>query len=627
MTESCFPGRARVAPRLRGTLGVAGLAVSVVSLVACTGSVGDFLTGAENEGGGSRASNHSSGAGAGAGGASSTPNGGAAGLGPGNGAAAGNTGTAGTSGAAGNPTVEPNNAPMVQLRLPRLSHRQWTNTVKTFLRLDTLPAEVGTLRPDSALPDAFENDERNRSVDGTLVSNYRSAADVLADFVVDDTDALARLLADGGTGDATTRLRALITAAWPRAYRRALTTAEIDRYVDLGQKAPGYAAADNDDARLRAALRLLLRLTLQSPHFVYRVELGRPETDHVVGSFRVRTLTNDEYAARLSYALFDAPPDAALRAMDLGDAAVRKSAIASMLADARVNERLQAFHENYYLVTEARGMRKDVGKYPDSKDLGTDAAEEASRFLSDVVQSGGTVRDLFLSRKTFVNKRLAVVYGLSTDGLTDGAFDPRELPANRGGILTRVSFMGVEADLVERSTIHRGVFLQRKILCGKLDNPPKDAVSKAPKPPPSLLTNRERVSYITSVEDTCRGCHEKIINPLGFAFEQFDAIGKFVDTENGQPVDSSSTVIIDGTKRDITGARQFVEEAAESSDAHRCYAENLATWMLGRPVEAFDKTFTAQAGARSKTEQLPLKEILNDVVTSESFASLLEEIP
>lgn len=518
---------------------------------------------------------------------------------------------------------------MSELRLPRLSHRQWTRTVLAFLRLDALPAAVVALRPDSALPDAFESDDRNRSVDAALASGYRAAADVLADFVVDDADSLAKLLADGGTGDATTRLRTLITTAWPRAYRRALTQAEIDRYVDLGKQAPGYASASDDDARLRTALRLLLRVTLQSPHFVYRVELGRTETDHLdaSGTFRVRALTNDEYATRLSYALLDSPPDPSLRAMDLSDLTVRKNAIATLLADPRAEERLGAFHESYYLVNEARGMRKDAAKFPDTNELGSDAAEEATRFLGDVVHSGGTVRDLLLSRKAFVNKRLATIYGLPTDGLTDGAFDERQLPDNRGGILTRVSFMGVQADLVERSTIHRGVFVQRKILCGTLGNPPKDAVAKAPKPPMNLLTNRERVGYITSVEDTCRGCHEKVINPLGFAFEQFDAVGRLVTTENGQPVDSSSTVIIDGTKRDVDGARQLVEAAAASSDAHRCYAENLATWMLGRPVESFDKTFTAQTGARSRDENLSLKELLADVVASESFTSIIEEVP
>jgi hypothetical protein len=258
--------------------------------------------------------------------------------------------------------------------------------------------------------------------------------------------------------------------------------------------------------------------------------------------------------------------------------------------------------------------------------LGADAATEAERFLDGVFADGGGLRELLLSRKTFVNKRLASIYGLGDPGFEDGTFSPATLPPERAGILTRVSWTGVEADLFERSSILRGVFVTRKVLCTPLGNPPPGAEAMAQKPPPSLVSNRERVTYKTSA-DRCKGCHQSIINPTGFAFEQFDAVGRFVKEENGAPVDASGSITIDGEKRSFGDARSFLEQAAESTQAHDCYVQNLASYLLGRPPSDHDLIEAAPIAARSKSESLSVRALVKELATSTSFRSLVVEEP
>lgn len=508
------------------------------------------------------------------------------------------------------------------VRLPRLSHEQWSRTAQAFLRFTDPP--LFSMRPDSIPADGFETDDRSRLVDSSLLRDYRAAAETLAEVVVTNGEAFAKLTVDGGEGDAPTRLRRMITVAWPRAYRRPLTTEEIDRYVAIGMAEPDFATAGNDDDKLRAALRVLLRITMQSPHFIYRVELGDPAGEVKQGKYLVRPLTPYEYAARLSYTLFDSPPDEALvAAVKAGGESFDAT---SLVDDPRARVTLLRFHKALYSVEASRSMIKDTGKFPGMENLGLDAAKEAELFLDEVVKNGGSLRDLLLSRTTFVNQRLASIYGLPTDGLNADQFVPFELPPERAGILTRVSWTGNEADLFERSSILRGVYVTRKLLCTPLGAPPKGAVESAPKAPPTLTSNREKVTYRTGGE-ACAGCHKQIINPNGFAFEGFDAIGRFLTDENGVKVDTTGETHLDGEKITFTGARDFMEQVSEAEQTHGCYVGQLDSWVLGRPLAAFEREGAAPIAQRSNHDRASVRDLLAQLITAPAFRSVVREVP
>lgn len=508
------------------------------------------------------------------------------------------------------------------VRLPRLSHTQWSRTAQAFLRLTDPPLFM--MRPDTISGEGFETDDRTRVIDSTLLRDYRAAAEALADQSVDNPEAFAKLVVDAGEGDAPTRLRRLITVAWPRAYRRPLTTDEIDRYVAIGLAEPDYAEAGNDDDRLKVALRVLIRITLQSPHFVYRVELGDPAAEVQQGKYRIRPLTPNEYATRLAYTLFDAPPDEALIAAVTADGPAFD--VSKLVDDPRARETILRFHKALYSVDASRSMIKDSGKFPGMEGLGLDAAAEAELFLDEVVKNGGSLRDLLLSRTTFVNQRLASIYGLPTDGLTADQFTPAELPAERAGILTRVSWTGNEADLFERSSILRGVYVTRKLLCAPLGAPPNGAVEAAPKPPPELVSNRDKVSFRTG-GSACEGCHKEIINPNGFAFEGFDAIGRFLTDENGAKVDSTGETILNGERVSFTGARDFLELAAEAEQTHGCYVNHLDAWVLGRSLADFERADAAPTVELSIHERASVRAILAALLTAPAFRSVVREVP
>jgi hypothetical protein len=525
------------------------------------------------------------------------------------------------------PTPTPTPTPPVEssehgIRLPRLSHLQWARTAQAFLRLTDTP--LFDMRKDTIPEDGFETDDRARVVDKSLTIDYRSAAESLSNQEVDVDEAFVKFTADAGSGDVPTRLRAIITSAWPRAYRRPLTKDEIDRYVALGMAEPDYKAAEGKDenAQLRAALRLLIRVTLQSPYFVYRVELGDPAGEVQQGKYQIRPLTPGEYATRLAYTLFDAPPDDALIA---AVAAAGASYDPSQLVDdPRATDTLLRFNAALYVVDAARSMIKDTTKFPEAQGIGPDAAHEAELFLDDVVKKGGGLREILLSRGAFVNQRLAPIYGLPTDGLTTDQFSPFDLPAERAGILTRVSWTGTQANLFERNTILRGVYVARKVLCVTLQNPPIGAAESAPKPPAQLVSNREKVTFRTA-GSSCAGCHQGIINPNGFAFEGFDAIGRFLVDENGMKVDSTGTANLDGKSVSFTGARDFLEQAAEADQTHGCYVGNLDSWVLGRPLADFERDDAAPTAKHSRADHTSIRALLAALIAAPAFRSVVQE--
>ncbi|MEO5731818.1 MAG: DUF1588 domain-containing protein, partial [Byssovorax sp.] len=208
----------------------------------------------------------------------------------------------------------------------------------------------------------------------------------------------------------------------------------------------------------------------------------------------------------------------------------------------------------------------------------------------------------------------------------DNDFSPAVLPAERAGILTRVSWTGNEADLFERSSILRGVYITRKVLCTTLGAPPKGAVEGAPKAPPDLVSNRDKVTFRTGGA-ACAGCHQQVINPNGFAFEGFDAIGKFLTEEKGLKVDASGEASLDGKRVAFDGARDFLETAAEADQTHGCYVNHLSSWALGRPLADFERTDALPTVERSVRDRASVRVMLAALLSAPSFRSVVREVP
>ncbi|HLL25580.1 MAG TPA: DUF1592 domain-containing protein [Kofleriaceae bacterium] len=488
-------------------------------------------------------------------------------------------------------------------RFPRLSHAQWEATVKDLFRM---PAESGlssTFTPDPQLG-RFDNNIARLGLSQGLWRDYQQAAEVVASKVVTDEAIYARLVP---AQDA----RAFVTELGMRAFRRPLKPAEVERYLALfDSAAPVFPQHD----AFKAGVRLVVQGMLQSPFFLYRSEISN--TRAPIGL----PLSGYEVASRMSYLFWNTMPDdelfAAAKAGELDDAdGVRRQA-SRLFDDPRTQAQFRRFHYQAFSISDYADIDKSTTVFPTwRRDMGSMMQEEALRFLESVVSNDGTVADLLTSTKAFVNKDLAKIYGIAGD-FGDDFVEVNLDPATRAGLLTRAGFLARNATLVEADPIHRGVSINIGILCRQISAPPVI--------PDNLVrsgeTNREKVDSVTG-QGTCgENCHYTIINPLGFAFENFDAIGAYRTMDSGKPVNSAATYhFADGRAISYGNAVELSKQLAVSPEVHQCYARQLLEFMLGRDLHLLDSGTVRSMAQSSLEEQASIKEMVMSIVESNAF--------
>ena len=494
----------------------------------------------------------------------------------GSGAPGGAIGGAGPGGAIpGQGSAEERPAPTT--RAARLTHAQWENSVRDLFHLAGDAAFSSLLRSDPVQSGfAFDNNSLTLEVDEALWSGYQRAAAEVASFVTSDPARLAKIAPPAG-GDESARARALASELGLRAHRRPLGEDELGEYLALFAMAP---ALYDGLTPFQAGARILIEALLQSPHFLYRVEASADEAGGLIA------LGDYEIASRLSYTLWNTMPDDALFAVaassTLRDTAEVERQARRMLGDPRAQEVVEHFHAQLFETERFDDVRPSPAFYPDAPaELGTLAATEQALFVRDLVfEQHGSYADLLTSTDTFVNAELARVYGLG--GSFGSSFVKAALdPAQRRGILTHVGFLAANASSVNPDPIHRGVFIARRIACMALAAPPADV---PPLPEPDGRTNRETVEQHTQRPDTiCANCHATIINPLGFPFESFDAIGQLRSEDGGQPVDTRSDALIGSTRVQVANALELAERARGERRRARLLRTTLAR-VRARPA-------------------------------------------
>ncbi|WP_234023966.1 DUF1592 domain-containing protein [Sorangium cellulosum] len=494
---------------------------------------------------------------------------------------------------------------------PRLSHAQWENTVRDLLRLDDRPGLTASFTTDP-LGGVFDNNEAALQVTPGLWADYQRAAEELAAMVTADEATLSRLLPADLPGEPEARARAFVERFGERAYCRPLEAGEVDTYVALfGRGKDLFAGQDPFAAGVRATLEAFL----QSPHFVYRVEVGAgPAKGGLV------PLSGHEIATKLAYLFWNTmPSDELLQAAKAGELSSREGVrayAARMLEDPRAREVVGAFHRQLYDYKQYHDLNKDPDLFPEFvPGMGDAMQREAELFVDHVVfEEGGGLTDLLTARTAFVNDELAAVYGVQGQFTSD--FQEVELdPAQRSGLLTRLGFLAAKATAREPDSIHRGVFVNLRILCAFLPPPPDNATSL---PPGEHATNRERVAAHTGKGTCGAACHAALINPAGFAFEHYDAIGKFRTTDNGVPVNAADVYVLGGEPRTYADAIEFSQVLAESSEAHACYAKRWIEFAHGRAASDEDRALVGELGEASRGGA-STKELILQIVSSTPF--------
>lgn len=401
-----------------------------------------------------------------------------------------------------------------------------------------------------------------------------------------------------------------------RAFRRPLTDEEVAAYAGIAQAAvDAYAPVldgERDTEPFEKGLEYLLLALLQSPHFLYIVELG-DETD----APEARSLTGNELATRLSFFLQNSPPsddllDAAERG-DLDSPTTREAIVRELLSSSRARQTLREHFVERLQLDQLPSLNRPG--LPLS--VRSAMVEETLRLVDDVVwDRNADVRELFVSRETFVNDALAAHYGFALPG-TGETFARVPTPGveARAGILTRGAFLTRFAHPNRSSPTLRGKFIRENLLCSAVPAPPDDAVTVLPEDVDDNLPRTTRDRLAAHVEDPqCAACH-RVMDPLGFSLEHFDQDGRYRTHENGLPVDASASL----GSLDADDADGFMALLSSRSDVASCLVRGLYRQGAGSLEEEGQEGDLYDVDTAFIDSGLKLQEALVAVAMSDAF--------
>jgi Protein of unknown function (DUF1592)/Protein of unknown function (DUF1588)/PA14 domain/Cytochrome C oxidase, cbb3-type, subunit III len=386
------------------------------------------------------------------------------------------------------------------------------------------------------------------------------------------------------------KLKAFTLRFAQMAFRRPLTD---EQKADLAKI---YEGAAPEIAAKRAFI-----FTLSNPAFLYP-GIG-PQDDYAV-------------ASRLALTLWDSVPDAALlkaaAAGQLKDAAQVRLQAQRMMKDSRAKSKLRDFLHHWLHVEEGAEIAKDQKEYPGfDQGVVMDLRTSLDLFAESIVWSEQSdYRQLLLSDTILMNERLAKFYGQKVE--VGAGFQPVKMDADqRGGVLTHPYVLATFSYTKSSSPIHRGVFVTRNILGLMLKPPPMAIAFMDDKFDPSF-TMREKVTELTS-KPACQSCHVTI-NPLGFSFERFDAVGRVRATDNKKPVNAASDYTTsDGNVIKLTGARDVAVHAAESLSGQTGFVRNLFQELVKQPPAAYSPELLGQLTTKFRADNFHVRNLAVEV--------------
>lgn len=495
----------------------------------------------------------------------------------------------------------------------RLTRFEYNNTVRDLFGDTTSPANS---LPPEELGNGFGNDADAISASGLLVEQYGIVAEGIASRATATPAALAALSPCAGAVTAATEeacARTIIESLAPKAYRRPLATGESDALLTLERSLRATA-----NATFATAISGVVQAILQSPEFLYRVEVGAPDQARA----NLLRPTGDEMATRLSYLFWGTQPDVSLRAAArTGELLTAQGVLAQatkMLDDPRSHDVVRFFFDNLLPINGLTDLQRDKTLFPAfSNTLGAAMHEETQRFLEYEIFAGpGTWPSALTAPYTFVNDVLATFYGIA--GVTGSAFVKVPLDTTkRLGFLTQAGVMTGTITTNQSNPVLRGSFVVNKLLCRKISLPTDPAILAMVKVPDdtSGATARERFSK-HSTQAVCASCHVSL-DPLGFALENFDPIGQYRTQENGVTIDASVTVPgIDGT---VNGAVELAQKLAGADETQFCFASHWLDFAYGRTLGQGDECAQAAVNVAFQQSGYNVKQMLLALTQTDEF--------
>jgi hypothetical protein len=395
-----------------------------------------------------------------------------------------------------------------------------------------------------------------------------------------------------------------------RAYRRPLSAEEAARWTTLAS-----ALSEGD---VWTGLRSAVAGILQSPWVVYRPELGTPDP----ADPSLHRLTDWELATRLSFLLWEAPPDRtlldAVAAGQLSTAEGLNAQVDRLLGDERAREATEAFFEQYLDLGRFDRAAPDPATFPAfTPTLRAAMRNETLLLVDDLVwRQQADIRGLWSARRAFVNSELAAHYGIEANGASAIAYVPVDLPADgqRAGILGLGAFLTMNAHATATSPTLRGKYVLERVLCSVVPPPPANVATELEaEPGEEALTLRERLDQHRA-DPACAGCHG-LMDPPGYLFEHFDPIGAWRDTDNGQPIDASGALL--GT--DLADAGALGALLSTDDRVGPCMVKQLYRHAHGRLNGDEDAAVLDELSAGFDADGYNYLRLLRRLVTHPSF--------
>ncbi len=493
----------------------------------------------------------------------------------------------------------------------RLTQAQYRNTVADILGDDVLLSR--TLEPDTAVEGLFSVGASETTISRRGVEQFEGTAFDVAQQSLRDPARRARFVSctpSATTDDACARQT--LSALGRKLWRRPLTDDELTPLVALSADA---ARTLND---FHQGLEFGLAALLQSPSFLFRVELGEPDPERP----GERRYTAWETASRMAYLLWNGPPDEALLAAaedgSLNSEAGRRAQADRMLADPRARRGLRAFVYEWLQLQRLDDVSKDTA-LPENAAFSTDmlaaGREEVLRVAERIAfDPDGDFRDLVTTRDTFVDRDLAALYNVR--GPTEAnQWVPVTLPdaSGRRGLLGMFAFLAERAHPTSTSPTLRGRFIRETLLCNEIPNPPVNVNTALPEPRPDLATMRLRLN-VHLTDPSCASCH-RIMDPLGLGLENFDTIGRWRRRERGVVIDPSGS--IDG--RAYTDAAGLAQAVHDNPSLPRCVATRMYRFAYGRREQPGEQGEVNRLVDTFAASGYRMTELLRAVVSNPAF--------
>jgi len=490
--------------------------------------------------------------------------------------------------------------------LRRLSGPEYVNTVRDLFPAVELPA----LEPvaDERIG-AFRNDVLGQTPSALHVERYASMAEEVARAAVAQLGAWSSCGPEDRTASCAA---ALVDNLAFKTHRRPLTPSEQSRLGSFTEEAV-------NEHGFESGVEMAVTALLESPFFIYRPELGAAEPGPAGGV----ALDDYELASRLSYLFWQSMPDQELFDAAASGALSTETGLLEqaqrLLATDRAREVILGFYWDWLGLDQLDDVRLDDERFPEFNGaMRRDLERSARQFLEKAVLEDDAYESLMLGSFGFVNDRTAPLFDVeapSADGFSLVELDS----SRRRGILTQPGWLAATSHGIGHSPIFRGVKVLDRVLCTPAPPPPPEVLDSVGDPTnEDICTTRDQVAFTHSSGASCVTCHE-LIDGVGFAFEEYDALGRWRTEENGCTVDASGRLPFRGNAQLVNGAVDVAEQLAESEQVAQCFASHWFRFALGRSDVWRDRCQIEALGRQVLEGEGSLREMMLALVRSPAF--------